>query len=124
MKRLLRSVIDIKGAITQENLVFNFTKLMNAKIDWGRPDDEKVYKFVYQYFSTQLEMPALRTVKDYFERIDDIEVSERLKDIEAAEFYVRTNYSHLLTQILEEQNRLRAVALLKEAHDIITEGWR
>ncbi len=122
MKRLLRSIIDIKGAITQENLVFNFTKLMNAKIDWGRPDDEKVYKFVYQYFSTQLEMPALRTVKDYFERIDDIEVSERLKDIEAAEFYVRTNYSHLLTQILEEQNRLRAVALLKEAHDIITRG--
>ena len=122
MKRLLRSIIDIKGAITQENLVFNFTKLMNAKIDWGRPDDEKVYNFVYGYFSSQLEMPAIRTVKDYFERIDDAEVIERLKDIELAEFYVRTNYSHLLTSILEEQNRLKAVALLKEAHDIITRG--
>jgi replicative DNA helicase len=122
MKRLLRSIIDIKGSITQENLVFNFTKLMNAKLEWGRPDDEKLYNFVYQYFSTQLEMPALATVQDYFTRIDDIEVMERLKDIEAAQFYIRTNFSHLLTQILDEQNKLKAVALLKEAHDIITRG--
>lgn len=122
MKRLLRSIIDIKSAITQENLVFNFTKLMNAKLEWGRPDDTKVYNFVYQYFSTQLEMPAITTVRDYFTRLDDIEVLERLRDIEAAEYYFRSNFSHLLTTILEEQNRLKAVALLKEAHDIITRG--
>jgi replicative DNA helicase len=121
MKRLLRSIIDVKG-VTQENLVFNFTKLMNAKIEWGRQDDTKIYNFIYQYFSGQLEMPTLSTIKDYFERLDDLEVTERLKDVEAAEAYIRTNFSYLLSSILDEQNRLKAVALLKEAHDIITRG--
>ncbi len=122
MKRLLRSIIDVKGSISQENLVKNFTKLMNSKIDWGRSDDTKVYNFVYQFFQGQLEMPSIATVKDYFERVDDIEVTERLKDIEAADFHFRTNFSYLLTTILEEQNRVKAQVLLKEAHDIITRG--
>ena len=122
MKRLLRSIIDVKGAVTQENLVFNFTKLMNAKIEWGRQDDTKVYNFIYQFFSAQLEMPSIQTVKDYFEGIDDLEVTERLKVIESAEWYIRTNFSHLLTQILDEQHKLKAVALLKESHDILTRG--
>ncbi len=122
MKRLLRSIIDVQGSISQENLVFNFTKLMNAKIEWGRQDDAKIYNFVYQYFSGQLEMPSISTVRDYFERIDDIEVMERLKIIEAAEKHFRSNFTWLLTSILDEQNRLKAVALLKEAHDIITRG--
>jgi hypothetical protein len=122
MKRLLRSIIDIKSTITQENLVFNFTKLMNAKIEWGRQDDTKIYNFIYQYFSAQLEMPSIATVRDYFERLDDLEVTERLKIVETSEFHVRTNFSYLLTQILDEQNRLKAVALLKESHDIITRG--
>jgi replicative DNA helicase len=122
MKRLLRSIIDIKDGISQENLVLNFTKLMNARIEWGRSDDTKVYDFVYQYFNTQLEMPAIQTVRDYFERTNDIEVLERIKDIEVAQAYYRTNFSTLLTHILDEQNKVRAIVLLKEAKDIITSG--
>lgn len=122
MKRLLRSIIDHQGAITQQNLVFNFTKLMNSKIDWNTPVDERIYNFIYQYFNTQLEMPALRTVKDYFERLQDLEVTERLKDVESAEWYVRSNFSHLLTTTLEKQNEHKAVGLLKETQDIMLRG--
>jgi replicative DNA helicase len=122
MKRLLRSVIDVDGAITQENLVFNFTKLLNSRIEWGRQDDDKLFKFVYQYFQTQLEVPALQTVRDYFERLDDIETLERLKAIEVAQPYIRTNFNNLLTQILDDQSKLKAVQLLKEANEIITRG--
>ncbi len=120
-KSLLRSIIDIKG-ITQDNLVFNFTKLMNSKMDWGRQDDTKIYNFVYQFFQGNLEMPSIHTVRDYFEHIDDLEVTERLKDIEAADFYIRTNFSFLLTTLLDEQNRLKAQVLLKESLDIINRG--
>ena len=122
MKRLLRSVIDVNGAITQENLVHNFTKLINTRIEWGRDEDTRIYGFAYQYFSAQLEMPSIQTVKDYFEGNDDLEVTERLKVVEVAESYTRTNFSYLLTQILEEQNKIKAVGLLKEAQDIITKG--
>jgi replicative DNA helicase len=126
MKRLLRSIIDIKGSITQENLVFNFTKLKalvdGGRFAWARPDDLKVYNFVYQYFSAQLEMPSVATVRDYFERLDDLEATERIKDVEAADFHIRTNFSYLLGQLVEEQRRLSFVAILKEAHDIATKG--
>jgi replicative DNA helicase len=122
MLNLLRSVIDVNGKITQENLVFNYTKLLNAKIDWGRSDDDKLFKFLYQYFQTQLEMPSLDTVRDYFERTDDLEVKRRLEVIETAVPYTRSNFHHLLSQLLEEQAKLRAVALLKETNDIITRG--
>lgn len=122
MKRLLRSIIDIGGGISQENLVINFTKLMNARVEWGRDDDDRIYKFIFQFFQSQLEMPSIQTVRDYFERVDDTEVTHRLEVIEAAIPYIRTNFSHLLTQILEEQNKIKAVALLKESHDIIARG--
>lgn len=122
MKRLLKSVIDVDSTITQENLVFNFQRLLSAHIEWGRHDDERIYQFVRGYFEQQLEMPSLATLRDYFTRIDDVEVSERLKDVEAATSYVRTNFSHLLTTILEDQNKIKAIKLCKEAEAIIARG--
>lgn len=122
MKRLLRSVIDFDGSITQENLVLNFQKLLGAAVVWGRDDDDKVFKRIRDYFQQYLEMPSGQTLTDYFDGLRDIETVERLKDLRTTQAYIRTNFSHLLTTILEEQNKIRAVALLKEAHEILTKG--
>lgn len=125
MKRLLRSIIDTDGTITQENLVQNFQRLHAARIEWTRPDDEKVYAYVLDYFQQRYEVPSIQTLEDYFGQIGgtgDIETLERLKDIRAASSYVRTNFVHLLQSIQEEQNKIKAVALLKETQEIITRG--
>lgn len=125
MKRLLRSILDVDGKITQENLVQNFQRLFGSHIEWSRPDDQKVYDYVLSYFQQRYEVPALQTVKDYFDQVGgtgDIEVLERLKDIEASPAYIRTNFTHLLQSIMEEQNKVKAVALLKETQEIITKG--
>jgi len=122
MKRLLRSVIDIQGTIQPENLAHNYLRLRDSKIDWQRPDDLRVYQYIQNYFQARLEMPAIETVRDYFGRANDIECLERLKDIEAAAYYIRTNFAHLLQTLLEDQNKVKALALLKESHDIISKG--
>jgi replicative DNA helicase len=122
MKQLLRSVIDFDGLITQENLVFNLQKLVNSRYEWQRPDDQRVYRFVIDYFQQRLEVPQSVTVIDYFERLKDVEVIERVKDIASASAYVRTNFKYLLDTQLEEQNRVKAVAILKETQEIITKG--
>jgi len=122
MRRLLRSVIDVNGEITQENLTLNFQRLLNARIEWGRPDDTKLYNFTLGYFQQHMELPSVPTIFDYFNRIGDVEVTERLKDIQASQAYIRTNFSHLLKSILEEQSKIKAVALLKESHEIIARG--
>lgn len=125
MKRLLRSVLDVDGKVSQENLVQNFQRLHGAHIEWSRPDDEKVFAYLLNYFQQRYEMPTIQTLRDYFGQIGgtgDIETLERLKDIEAASSYIRTNFVHLLQSILEEQNKVKAVALLKETQEIITKG--
>lgn len=126
MKRLLRSVVDIgDGSITQDQLSDNFQKLYATEIEWTRPEDQRIFDYLLGFFQQRTELPSLQTVRDYFEGIGtvgDIEAVERLKDIESASWYTRSNFQHLLRTLKEEQNRTKAVALLKEAHEIITKG--
>lgn len=122
MKRLLRSCVDFGGEISPEQLVQNFQKLIQARLDWSRPDDARVFDFLTSYFQQRLELPSSQTVEDYFEKTGDIEAVERLKDIGASPWYVRTNFHHLIQSITEDQNRIKATALLKETHEIINKG--
>ena len=124
MKRLLRSVVDFEdGAISQENLSVNFQRLLNSPLEWVRPDDERIYQFVRGYFENNLpELPSAQVIEDYFTRLDDIETIERLKDIQAAQVYTRQNFAHLLKQLLEDQNRIKMVTLLKETQEVVSKG--
>jgi hypothetical protein len=122
MKRLLRSVIDIDSAISQENLCGNFQKLITAKFEFPNPQDKVLYDYLRAYFQNRLEMPSKQTLVDYFTKVNDIETLERIEDIAAAPWYIRSNYSTLLQNLLEEQNKIRAVALLEESKQIITKG--
>ncbi len=108
--------------ITPEGLLFNFTRLKKSQLEWSRPDDQRIYKFVNDFFQNHLELPSSATVTDYFTRADDPEVTERLKDIQAAQSYNRTNFGHLLQTLLEDQNKVKLVALFKESQDIVTKG--
>jgi len=122
MKRLLRSIIDFDGQTPQEHLTQNLQRLIAAQIAWNRPDDEKIFEYVKSYFQQRLEIPASQTIKDYFVRMDDVEIQERIPDIEASPTYVRTNFAALLQTILEQQNTNKTIALLKETHEIVTRG--
>lgn len=122
MKGLLRSVIDVDGGLSQENLVANFQKLLASHIEWTQPADSRIYGFVLTYFQQRLEIPARQTLVDYFEHRRDQEVIERIKDLDAATPYIRTNYAHLLSSTVEEQNKVKAITLLREAQEIIAKG--
>jgi replicative DNA helicase len=123
MKRLLRGVIDFEDKkINAENLRVNFQRLQGSTIEWVRPEDEKIFGFVKAFFQNNLALPSGRTILDYFTRSDDIEVQERVGDIQAAEVYTRTNYAHLLNQLWEDQNRVKMLALCKETMEIVSKG--
>lgn len=122
-KRLLRSVISINSSPTDlENLRLNFKRLSESGFEWHKPADKVIYKFVLGYFQHHLDCPSMQVVQDFFKEKDELEAIERLGDIQAAEVYDRTNYIHLLSNLLEEQNKIKAIAALKEAQDIITKG--
>lgn len=120
MKRLLRSVIDVKGGVSQEHLIANFQRLNSAKIEWDLPSDKLIFEFIKSYFQDRIELPAIQTVTDFFS--NSTEEIERLKDIVAAECYVRTNFLHLLKNLIEKQSNIRGLQLLKESEVILTKG--
>lgn len=130
MKRLLRSVIDLgDNSITQDQLSGNFQRLHSSGLEWSRPEDQRIFAYILVYFQQRMELPSVQTLRDYFQGIGsvegiggDIEAVERLKDIEAAPYYVRSNFNHLVNTLKEDQNKANAVALLKETHEILIKG--
>ena len=105
-KRLLRSVIDFgDGKLSEEALASNFKRLRNSRIEWWTPIDEKLYSFVKEFFETNMEAPTARTVLDYFLASNNIEAEERLKDLKSTPVYARQQYSHLLRDLVDGQDR-------------------
>lgn len=125
-KRLLRSVIEFDTEVTPENLIRNFQQLRKAveikQLEWNRPEDEQIYKYTSGYFIQHFEMPSAQTLFDYFQGINSVEVLERLKDIQVERSYARTNFVNLLRLLQEDQAKIKAIALLKETHEILTKG--
>ena len=125
-KRLLRSVIEFDSEVSPENLVRNFQLLRKAveanQLEWGRPEDIQIYKYTLGFFIQHFEMPSAQTVSDYFQGVNSIEAIERIKDIQIERPYARTNFVHLLRTLQEDQARIKAVALLKETHEILVKG--
>lgn len=122
MKGLLRSVIDF-GGTSQLELVANLQKLIPAKVTWSLDSEKKIFDYVEGYFRQHLtEVPSKQTLVDYFEEVRDQEVLESIKDIESAQPYIRTNFKHLLSKYLQEQNKIAAVTLLKQSQEIIGRG--
>jgi len=123
MKRLLRSLIDADGQISQENLILNYQKIARTTgFSWGQPADTRIFEFLGWYFQLHLNLPALQSVTDHFDSKNDVEVTERLKEVAQAPFYVLTNFSQLLRTIQEDQKKVKANLLLREAHDILNKG--
>lgn len=123
MKELLRGVIDFGDeGILPDALTSNLQHLLASGVSWDRTDDRKILRFVKDYFEGQYEVPSIVTVRNYFERSEDVEAIERLKDIAPVQIHIRSNYSYLVRQHKEEQNSHKARVLLKEATEILTKG--
>lgn len=122
-KTVLRSLIDF-GDVEQEELVLNMRKLQNTTFRWDRKDDEMLFRFCETFFRSHLELPNERTVRDFFKRAENVEVLERLRDVQAESAYTRSNFTFHLQQLLDEQHKSLAVAYLRESQEIILKGAR
>lgn len=114
--------MDVEGGVSQEMLLQNYTKLRDSHLDWETSEDTAIFKFIEGYFQQWLEMPSFTTVNDYFEATKDTEIVERLKVVFSAQVHVRTNFTHLLSGILEAQAQIKTSNLLKKTIDIVTKG--
>jgi replicative DNA helicase len=121
MKRLLRGVIDW-GGISREGLVANYSKLRASRISWIQSSDRKIYKYITDFFENEQDVPSSKILVEFFNKIDDIETVERLKDIGAAMAYEGANYSHVLRTLIEDQQRSNLATIVKDTLDIAQKG--
>lgn len=123
MKALLRGIIDFQdGKISVDSLSANYLRLQEGGIDWSQPADGRIFAFVSEFFQANQDLPTAQTVKDFFHRGNDLEVQERLGDLESAPVYTHKNYAFHLQTLLEDQNRIKARALIKDTEEILTQG--
>lgn len=121
-KRLLRGVIDYGSGLTQEALAANFQRLQASPIEWVQPADEKIFRFVREFFDAGGDVPTAAVMADFFHRRDDVEVVERLKDIKEAAPSDGHGFKFFLQEVLEEQRRAKLVTLAKQSVEISKKG--
>lgn len=122
-KRLLRGVIDFgDNKISVENLNVNYNRLSKSGFEWHNPDERKLWGFVKGYVQNYHEAPSGAVIVDYFERLNEVTVVEKLADVKAVEVYVRTHYATLLEQLVEDQTQNQVRKLLQEVEEIVTKG--
>lgn len=122
-KRLLRGVIDFgDNRITPDNLNVNYQRLSRSNFEWNNPDERKLFQFIKEYVQKNHETPSASLIRDFFERLNELTVTEKLLDVKAVEVYIRTHYETLLKDLLEEQNQNKMRKLLQDVEEIATKG--
>lgn len=122
-KRLLRGVIDFgDNRISEENLNVNYQRISRSGFEWNNPDERKLFQFIKEYVQANHETPNAPIIRDFFERLNELTVTEKLLDVKAVEVYTRTHYETLLKDLLEEQNQNKVRKLLGDVEEISTKG--
>lgn len=124
MRRILRSVIDYEdGKLSQEALNSNFLRAKDVPFEWANPVEEKLWRTVCEFQSAHGASPSFNLLHDYFERANDIEATEHLKnDIRAAPTFSRENFSALVKTLLEGQAAMKIRLAMKDVDSILKNG--
>jgi len=124
-RRLLRGIIDFgDNKLSEAHIARNYKALSRSRYEWNHPDERKIFNFIKAFTNEHLEPPSAATIRDFFERVGDNELSvlEKLKDIEAAIVYKSKDYYTLLDNLQDDQSQNQLRVLLKDAEEIAIKG--
>lgn len=123
-KRLLRGVVDFgDGRLPSESQHANWQRLSRANFEWLNPDERKIAEFIKEYTQENLEPPNADIIREFFERLNELTVVDKLQDIKSVEVYGnRTHYASLLKKLVEDQNLVSFKRILQDVEEIATKG--
>lgn len=127
MKRVLKGILEYhdkegQALLSQQSLIGNYQRVRASKLQWTNPADEKIYSFIRDFFSQELQIPNAKVLFDYFGKVDDLEVVERLKDAGKAPSYEGANFNFVLRGLIEDQNKFQLLTALKEVQEVAQKG--
>lgn len=123
MKKILRSVIDVDGSISPDDLQQNLFHLSDCQLEFLKEEDQKIWSFVYDFAMSYSKAPDVNSIRNHFENENELEVLNRLDEIEMLdETYTKADFENLVKKKLEDQYNRKTEQLLKEAAHILNEG--
>lgn len=115
--------MQVGGVPAAEDCMRNWWVLRDADLDFSSAADASIYRYLRdQWYAAQDHPPPLELVKEYFEKSDDIDASDRVEELKRAHHYIRTNYQAICRSEREAQERKQFSLLLREAGHILEHG--
>lgn len=123
MKKILRSVINVRDSIPTKDLGKNLYTLSDLGLEFINQEDAEIWEYVQSYAQTYTQPPNVNSVRDYFEKQKKVEVLDRIEEIAAYNVtYLKTDFENLARMALREQNERMVSFLLKDASHILSNG--
>ena len=122
MERVFRSVMQSGGLPTEEDALANWRKLVEHPLEFESLEDKKIHDYLSTYYKQMSAPPDFELVKEYFEKLDDIESVARLDEIKSAQVYIRTNYLSIVRSILDRQQVKGLILTCRDASAIAEHG--
>jgi len=123
MKKILRSVINVQDTISSKDLSKNLYTLSDINLEFVNGEDAQIWDYIRDYATTYTQAPSINSVRDYFEKAQQVEVLDRVEEI--ANFgttYLKTDFENLVRSALKDQNERLVSFLLKDASHILANG--
>ena len=114
MDRILRSVMQVGGQPEMEEALQNWMRLQEYELEYPHEEDRKIADYLKKFYNQMSAPPDASLIKDYFEKIDDVETVNRIEEVKRAIPYIRTNF---LSVVRSEQEQQQVKAFILAARD-------
>ena len=122
MKTLLRSVFAGSVQDNQKLLLENYSSMDASGLGFDTLEDRAIWQYIKDFVVAHQHLPNLHTIRTHFERVQEMEVVDKLEHVATLRPRFRGDfYSHLENKAEDRRRRL-ATTILKDAGGIITTG--
>jgi replicative DNA helicase len=122
MKRIFRSIINIKDTIPQTDLVKNYRSFLASFINPEEASYIKLYGWLDSHFKSFGEMPSLEFIFEKATTEGEGAILVNLKEMAEQRPYIGSNYRAILKEKYEEQNEGEFQKILTTSWDIVKSG--
>lgn len=122
MERLLRGLVQVGAHPAPEECVVNWRAFRAHEIEAVNEPDQRLVAYFEQFYGSMTYPPASTLIREYFEKLDEIDVVDRLGEIVRAQLYTRTNYVAICRGVKERQDVNRLIRLCRDVAHIAEHG--
>ena len=127
MKRLFKSVLEASFPQNARRASYDAWVASGLRYAW-RLDRAPIWHFIERFVADYDELPDLQIIEDTWQaevdaghqdRLEALEGLKEIKDVPPSETFTRSNFAHLLGQLVIENRKINFVAAMKEVSDLV-----